>query len=103
MMISATKLPNAVPAGNVDKAVAGAMAGSAKNMQGEVVTPADVTVDGLKGKDFSVKTAEGVMRSRIFIKGKYLIQAMGIPKGDPAASKDELEKFVASLGPKSGG
>jgi hypothetical protein len=102
MMITATKLPNAVPAANVDKTVAGAMAGSAKNMQGEVVNPADVTVSGLKGKDFSVKTAQGEMRSRIFIKGNYLIQAMGIPKGDPAASKEELEKFVSSMGPKSG-
>jgi hypothetical protein len=103
MMISATKLPGTVPSENVDKAVAGAMAGSAKNMQGEVVSPVDVTVNGLKGKDFSVKTAQGEMRSRIFIKGSYLIQAMGVPKGDPAASKEELEKFVSSMGPKSGG
>ena len=101
MMLSASKLPGNVPAENVDKAIAGAMDGSAKSMQGEVVTPTDVTVNGLKGKDFSIKSAQGEIRSRIFIKGNYLIQALALPKGDPAAAKDEIEKFVTSLGPKA--
>jgi hypothetical protein len=102
MMISATKLPGAVPPGNIDNAIAGGMAGSAKNMQGELVNPVDVTVGGVKGKDFSVKTAQGEVRSRIFIKGNYLIQVMGMPKGELDASKAEIEKFVTSLSPKAG-
>jgi hypothetical protein len=99
LMITSTPLPGVVPPENVAKVAAGAMNGAAKNMQGELINPTDVDVGGVKGKDFVVKTAQGELHSRILIKGKYLIQVMGVPKADPEASKAEVEKFVTSLKP----
>ena len=99
LVITSTPMPGVVPPENVEKAAAGAMAGVAKSMQGELVNPTDVDVGGVKGKDFSVKTAQGELHSRILIKGKYLIQVMGVPKAAPEASKAEIEKFVSSLKP----
>lgn len=101
MLVSASKLPGVVPAENIEKAMVGAMDGSAKSMQGTVVNPTDVTTNGLNGKDFSIKTSQGDIRSRLYIKGSYLIQALAMPKGEPAAAKDEMEKFVTSLSPKA--
>lgn len=102
MMTSVTKMP----AGLGDKVdlntlLDNAMNGASKNVNGTISSSNDITVNGVKGREFVIDSSKGKVKNRIFFANDTLVHAIGIPKGDEAASKDEIEKFVTSLQPKS--
>lgn len=86
-------------ASEIDSALTSGMAGAAQNVQGEVVDPRDVTVHGVKGKEFTVKTRSGVIIQRMLIGDGYIVQAMAMPSPDSAAARSEIQAFVSSLAP----
>ena len=62
---SYTKL-KAAP-GKIPGLLAGTMEGSAKDLNGNVVNSADITTNGLKGKEYTIKNPEGEYLSLIHI------------------------------------
>lgn len=98
MMINATKLAGIVDPTKISEALTASLNGSAKGMGGEAVDVVDIDISGLKAKSFSIKTAQGVVPSRITIKGNYLVQVIAMPKtSESDVTKEESEKFLKSL------
>lgn len=95
LMYSYTKL-RAAP-GKMAGLLAGTMEGSAKDLNGNVVNSADITANGLKGKEYTIKNPEGEYRARIFITPNYLVQIMGTAKVDPTVAKGEIDLYLNSL------
>ena len=73
LIVNVTKLPAKVAAAQLAKVLDGAMNGSAKGMNAQAIKVSDVTVGGLKAKDFSVDSAQGEIRSRLVIKSAQLV------------------------------
>lgn len=100
LMFSFTKLKagDDVPA-KAAGLIAGTMEGSAKDLNGNVASSADAAINGLKGKEYLIKSAEGEYRARIFMTKAYLVQTMGRAKADPAVANAEIDLFLNSLTP----
>jgi hypothetical protein len=98
VMVSSTRMPGEIDPAQAVKALESAMNGSAKAMNGEAVNATDFTTDGLVGKDFTIKTPQGDVRSRMTFKGSYMVQLVAMPKAAAdETSKAESEKFLKSL------
>ena len=89
-----------VQASDPDAMLDGAVAGAASNVGGEVVSKAEIALDGSPGRECTISLVQNgqdmVLRARIFLVGNRLYQIMVIvPKGEE--NSQEIDSFLQSF------
>lgn len=103
LLVSVTKLPGKVTKSNFNRALDGGVKGSIDSLEGVLTDSQDIAISGQKGRDFAGKSDQYKFKSRMFLSGNSLVQAIGIRENAAPASYDaKIEAFVSSLLPKGG-
>lgn len=86
---------------DVDTIINETMQELATAISAEILNPVDVMVNGIKGKEFSLKMPEGTNKLRIYASDKFVLQVLAESKQADAPDDVEMAKFVRSVVPNA--